>query len=180
MQRHIGDLARFDGQLAPVDRGINRVGDRGWHAVAKDVPLPQVLPQEPALVLPPQRPPQPGRTRPQCVDHLSPVRTGVASVREIGGERGAHLLERDLGGERIEVGQLGGRAGGAESARERAVPGQQGDHGAARNEWQRDINAGESGTDHQDARGPAGAKSRERAGRPWIDHDLAVDAWVGC
>ena len=60
------------------------------------------------------------------------------------------------------------------SVRQRAVPRQQGHRGAARYERQRDINAGESRTDHQDARRPARTKSGERARRPWIHHDLAV------
>ena len=144
--------------------------------MAKDLPLPQVLAQEPTLVLPPQRPPQPGCTWPQCVDHLPPVRTGFARMREIRGECGAQLLKRALGSERIEVRQLCRRAGGAESARQRAMTRQQGDRGATRNEMQRDINAGESRTDHQDARGPTRTKSRKRTGCPWIHHNLAVGA----
>ena len=176
VQRHIGDLARFDAQLAIVDRRMKRIGSRGRHAVAKDLPLPQVLTQEPALVLPPQRAPQPGGTRPHCVDHLSPVRTGIARVREISGERGAQLLKRDLGRERIDVRQRCRRAGSAESARKRALTRQQRYRGAPRNEMQRDIYSRESRTNHQNARGPTRTKGRERAWRPWIHHNLAVGA----
>ena len=179
MQRHIGDLARLDDQLAPVDRGMNRIGNRGRRAMAKDLPLPQILAQEPALALPPQRPPQPGRARPHRVDHLSPVQTAFARMREIRAERGAQLLKRDLGGECIEVRQFSRRARSAEPARKRAVPRQQRDRGAPRNEMQRDINPRESRTDNQDARGPARTKRRERAGRPWIQHNLAVGGCVG-
>ena len=95
-------------------------------------------------------------------------------MRDIRGERGAQLLERDLGSERIDVWQLCGRTGDAESAREFAVTRQQCDCGAARHEMQRDINAGESRTNHQDVRGPARSESRQRPGCPWIHHNLAV------
>ena len=61
--------------------------------MAKDIPLPQVLAQEPTLVLPPQRPPQPGCTWPQCVDPLPPIRTGFARMRDPR-ECGAQLLKR--------------------------------------------------------------------------------------
>ena len=114
--------------------------------------------------------------RPQGIDHLSPVRTGFTRVREIRSDGGAQLLERDLGRQRTEVGQRCRRTRGAESARERPVARQQHDRGAPRNQMQRHINAGESRTDHQDALGPTRTKSRERAWRPWVHHDVAVGA----
>ncbi len=176
-QRHIGDLARFDDELTVVDGRVDRVGDSGWHPVPQHLPLPQIFAQEPALVLPPQRLPQPGGTRPHRVDHLPPVHTGVAGVREVVGQRRAQLLQRDPGGERVEMRQLRGRAGGPESARECAVARQQRDGGAARGQMQRDVDAGESRTDHQDVVGPARTEGIQCAGRPWIQDDSAVSAF---
>ena len=51
---------------------------------------------------------------------------------------------------------------------------QQGDRGAARDQRQRDVNPGESRTDHQDARGAARTERRKRAGGPWIHNNLAA------
>ena len=147
--------------------------------MAKDLPLPHVLAQEPALVLPAQRPPQPGRARTQCVDHLPPVANRVrARARDQHQARCAVALGRP----RRRVHRCSvtlSRACSAEPARQRAVPRQQRDRGAARNEMQRDVNAGESRTDHQDARGPTRTKRRECAGRPRIQHNPAVGCRAG-
>ena len=102
-QRHIGDLARLDDQLAAVDRGVDRIGDRGRHAVAKDLPLPQVLAQEPALVLPAQRPPQPGCARSHRVDHLSPVRPDSRARRDP--QRARHALAPRRPRQRVHRGE---------------------------------------------------------------------------
>ena len=56
------------------------------------------------------------------------------------------------------------------------MPRQQGDRGAACREVQRDVDAGEPGTDHQDVGGPARSESFQRARRPRIQHDPAVSA----
>ena len=40
VQRYVGDLARLDDQLATVDRGMDRIGNRWRHPVAKNLPLP--------------------------------------------------------------------------------------------------------------------------------------------
>ena len=119
---------------------------------------------EPPLVLPTQGPPQPRSAWPQRVDHLPPVATGFACVREISGQRGAHLLKRDIRGERVDVGQLGRRAGGTESARQRAVTRQQGHGGTARDERQRDVDAGESRTDHHTLAGRRAPKAASAPG----------------
>ena len=153
-QRHISDLTRLDDQLTTVDRRIDRVGDRGRHPVPKHLPLPQILAQETALVFPSQRLPQPGGAGPHRVNHLSPVHTASGCVLEVGGERGAQLLERDPGRQPVEMGQLRRWTRGAEPTRKRTMPRQQGDGGASRREMQRDIYAGEPGADHQDAGRP--------------------------
>lgn len=71
--------------------------------MAQDLPLSQVLAQETALVLPPQRAPQASGAGSHSVDHLSPIQAGVASTCEIRTECGMHLLQSVRGTERIEL-----------------------------------------------------------------------------
>ena len=133
--------------------------------MTENLPLPQVVAQESALVLPGQRPPQRGCARSHRVDHLPPVQTGLAGAAEIRTERGTHLLQGVLATQSIQVRQLRRCAGVAEPTRERAVTGQQRDRGAACDQMQGHVDARESGTDHQDALEPARTESRERTRR---------------